>query len=130
LASPWAPWRFCRVDRRRAARTDAAINLNLNADLAAWAGETSDTDFAQYRIWSDQLQSFARQASTTAVGGHLHRIADLPVQAIALLQQIRRDESAGASTEVIVNSKTAYLNTIVGMLDEQKNLQAICHPHH
>lgn len=109
---------------------DAAINLNLNADLAAWAEKTADPDLAKYRSWSDQLQADARQASTTAVAGRLHQIADLSVQAVSQLQDIHRDESVRASTDVIVKSKTAYLNTIVRLLDEQKDLQAICHPHH
>lgn len=108
---------------------DAAINLNLNADLAEWPERTSEPDLARYRNWSDQLQTYARQASTTAAGDPLHRIADLSVQAVALLQDIHRDESAGAATDVIIKSKTAYLNTITRMLAEQKDLQAICHSH-
>lgn len=107
---------------------DAAIELNFKGDLAAWTGATSDADLDRYRHWSDQLQADARQAADTAVAGPLHRIAELSTQAVSQLQTVHTAETTGASTDVITNDKTAYLNTITRILDEQQHLVTICHP--
>lgn len=54
---------------------------------------------------------------------------DLSVHTVSLLHDIGSDGASSASTDVIATHKTAYLNTITQMLNEQKVLLAICHSH-
>lgn len=87
----------------------------------------TDVDLVSYRDWSNQLQTYARQASTPDIARRLHRIADLSVQAVAQRQAINNDEIAGHSSDAIHSDQSAYLSTISELLDEQQALISTCH---
>lgn len=88
-----------------------------------------EPDLIKYQDWSNQLQSYARQVSTPDISHHIHRIAELSTQAVSLVQDIRKDLVASTSTDVILDRETAYHNTVTQLINEDKALISICHPH-
>ncbi|OBK12824.1 hypothetical protein [Mycobacterium sp. 1245852.3] len=105
---------------------DSVANFNFKTNSVLTARLTADADLASYRDWSNQLQTYAQQASTPDIARRLHRIADLSVQAVAQRQAINNDEIAGRSSDVIHSDQSAYLSTISELLDEQQALISTC----
>lgn len=107
---------------------DSVANFNFKSDSVLIARLTgTDVDLASYRDWSNQLQTYAGQASSPDIARRLHRIADLSVQAVAQRQAINNDEIAGRSSDAIHSDQSAYLSTISELFDEQRALISICH---
>lgn len=107
---------------------DSVANFNFKTNSVLTARLTAtDVDLASYRDWSNQLQTYARQASTPDIARRLHRIADLSVQAVARRQAINNDEIAGRPSDAIHSDQSAYLSTISELLDEQQALISTCH---
>lgn len=107
---------------------DSVANFNFKTKSVLTARLTAtDVDLASYRDWSNQLQAYARQASTPDIARRLHRIADLSVQAVAQRQAINNDEIAGHSSDAIHSDQFAYVSTISELLDEQQALISTCH---
>ncbi|ORA41832.1 hypothetical protein BST19_27550 [Mycobacterium bouchedurhonense] len=89
-----------------------------------------DPGLNRYQDWSDQLKTYARQVSTPDISRHLHRIADLSAQAVALVQDIRKDPVISPSPDVIRDHETAYQNTLTQLVAEEGDLVSACHPRH
>lgn len=88
---------------------------------------TGGPDLRTYRDWSDQLQDYARQVAAPDISRHLHRIAELSVQVVSLVQDVRKDP--GAPQNVIRDDQTAYQNAMTELVAEDGHLVPICHPH-
>ncbi len=85
-------------------------------------------DLHRYQVWSDQLQDYARHVSAPEISRHLHRIAELSVQAVSQVQDIRKDPLVSPPPNVIRDHQTAYQNTMSQLVAEDGDLVPICHP--
>ncbi|ORV47963.1 hypothetical protein AWC05_05140 [Mycobacterium florentinum] len=97
----------------------------LDASLITPGGPGLD----KYRDWSDQLVAYSQQVSAPELAPHLHRIAKIATDAVALVTELRRDSFAPPSTDDLLTRQAVY-HTIMGQLiDEDKALIPPCHPH-
>jgi hypothetical protein len=118
------PTRDCRT-------ADAVVNLiHAHPDmLDPWLITPGGPGLDKYQNWSDQLVAYSQQVSAPNLAPHLHRIADLSTRAVALVTDARRDSFATQSTDDIVGRRAAYSSLIGQLVDEDKALIPVCHPH-
>ena len=83
---------------------------------------------SRYQVWSDQLQTYARQVSAPDISRHLHRIAELSMQAVTLVQDIRKEAVVSPSPDVIRDHENAYQKAMTELVAEEGDLNPICHP--
>jgi hypothetical protein len=82
----------------------------------------------KYQQWSTQLQAYSRQVPGGDLAPHLHRIAELSAQAVAIVGEARGEPAASQSIDDMLARKTGYRNIIGQLIDEDKALIPICHP--
>lgn len=85
-------------------------------------------DLRRYQDWSDQLQDYARQVSAADISRHLHRVAELSVQAVSLVQDIRKDPVVSPSPDAIRDHQTVYQQKMTELVADEGKLVPICHP--
>ena len=89
---------------------------------------TGGPDVSKYQGWSDQLQSYARQVSAPDLSRRLHRIAELSVQAVSLVKDVRKDPGVSPSPAAIRDHETAYQKAVTELAADERDLGPICHP--
>lgn len=87
---------------------------------------TGGPDVSKYQGWSDELQNYARQVSAPDISRHLHRIAELSMQAVSLVQDIRKDPVVSPSPDAIRDHETAYQHAMTELVAEEGTLVPIC----
>ncbi|WAC90236.1 hypothetical protein [Mycobacterium sp. Aquia_213] len=97
----------------------------LDASLITPGGPGLD----KYQDWSDQLVAYSQQVSASDLAPHLHRIAKISTDAVALVTEVRRDSFAPRSTDELLTRQAVYHTSMGQLIDEDKALIPLCHPH-
>lgn len=87
-----------------------------------------DPSLKNYQDWSEQLQTTHGKHQPDILR-HLHRIAELSVQAVTLVQDTRKDPVASSPPGVIRDHQIAYQKTTSELIAQDDDLVPICHPH-
>lgn len=103
---------------------DQVVNfIYANRDLLdASRITTGGPELNRYQDWSQQLHNDARQVASPDISGHLHRMAELSVQAVSLVQDIRKDPLVSPAPDAISDHETAYQHTISELITEEGHL--------
>jgi hypothetical protein len=88
-----------------------------------------DPALSRYQDWSNQLQDYARQVTAADLAPHLHRIAELSAQAVALVADLRKDPAGSLPPDIVSDRQAAYQKIINELISEDDALNAICHAH-
>jgi hypothetical protein len=76
-----------------------------------------------YQSWADQLGRYSAQVSASDLEPHLHRIADLSRQAVAVVRDIRSQPA-----EETLQRQFAYRDIVKQMISAETALNDVCHP--
>jgi hypothetical protein len=118
---------YVRKDRRtpECRTADSAVDyIHAHPDMLDSTLITrGDPGLDKYQQWSAQLQVYARQVPAGDLAPHLHRIAELSTQAVALVSRARKEPARQALDEML-----AYRDIINQLIDEDRALIPICHP--
>lgn len=120
-------------DRTRPECRTADSAVNFIADhrdmLDARLITPGDPGLDKYQNWSDRLRDYSRQVSAPDLAPHLRRIAELSMQAEALVVRARPGPQVSLSSSEIQSLETTYQTTVNQLVDEDRALLDVCHPH-
>jgi len=82
-----------------------------------------------YQQWSDQLDTFARQVGQSDLSPHLTRIADLAVDAVAVVRDVRENANVATKPASVMGYEDQYTRIMSDLIMQSGQATSTCTRH-